>query len=216
MPHITFDRYKIDMGAKACDRLLSQFDNSTKGIQVFLGALIEQTQDLNNIELSVMMGRSLENAIGVQLDIIGRIVGIDRPVVDSDDVLWFTFDAGNESQYWDAEAGWWVSTAPTGLFAPVSDSVYRRFIVGKIFKNQVSGATVPEMISFIKIVFNVWSSVTPSVAPVEVMSVDISVENTIDPLYIPILSSVRSDSNVQNEYFLPIPAGVKLNSIIIV
>lgn len=213
MALITFDRYKIDMAAKTCERLLSQFDNSTKGIQTFLGAMVEQTQDLNDIELTVLMDRALENAVGVQLDIIGRIVGIERPLVDSDDILWFTFDAGNESQYWDAEAGWWISTAPVGLFTPVSDSIYRRFIVGKIFKNQVSGATVPEMISFIKIVFSVWSSVIPVA---EVMAVDIAVENTIDPLYIPILSSKRSDSTVQNEYFLPIPAGVRLNTIILI
>lgn len=208
---ITFDRYRIDTAAKACERLLSQFNNSTSGIQKFLNAMIEQTQSLNDIELTVLMDRTLESAHGVQLDIIGRIVGLDRPLVDSDDLLWFTWDATKTSQFWDT-GPWFLSTAPTGNFVPVSDSVYRRFIVGKIFKNQVSGGTIPEVIAFIRIVFKVWSSVVLS----GIMQVDILVQNTIDPLYIPLLDAIRSDSNVENEYFLPIPAAVEISSVILV
>lgn len=208
---ITFDRYKIDMATKACERLLSQFDNSKTGIQKFLNALVEQTQSLNDIELTVLMDRTLESAHGVQLDIIGRIVGLDRPLVDSDELIWFTWDATTTSQYWDT-GPWFISTAPVGDFVPVSDSVYRRFIVGKIFKNQVSGGTIPEVIAFIRIVFKVWSSVVLS----GIMQVDILVENTIDPLFVPLLDAIRSDSNVENEYFLPIPAAVEISSVILV
>lgn len=211
MTFITFDRYKIDMAEKACERLLSQFENSTNGIQRFLGAFVEQTQSLNDVELTVLMDRALENAIGVQLDIIGRIVGIDRPLVVGNDILWFQPDSQNEVQHWDSSSTWWVSTAPSGTdFVPVTDSIYKRFIVGKIFKNQVSGATVPELISFIRIVFSVWSSVLPGS---EIASVIVHVEDTIDPILIPALTAVRSDSNVQNEYFLPIASGVKLEAV---
>ncbi len=42
------------------------------------------------------------------------------------------------------------------------------------------------------------------------------VENTIDPLYVPLLNALRSDSNVQNDYFLPIPAGVKIINVTLV
>lgn len=66
----TFDQYKIDLSALACKRLLSQFDDSTDGIQNFINAFVEQTQDLNDIELTVLMKRALWKAQGVQLDII--------------------------------------------------------------------------------------------------------------------------------------------------
>lgn len=210
---ITFDRYRIDMATKACERLLSQFNNSKDGILTFLNSMVEQTQSLNDVELTVLMDRTLESAHGVQLDIIGRIVGQERPLVDSDELLWFTWDAPTTSQYWDT-GPWFLSTAPTGDFVPVSDSVYRRFIVGKIFKNQVSGGTIPEVISFIRIVFKVWSSVILS--NINVMEIEIKVENTIDPLYVPLLDAIRSDSNVENEYFLPIPAAVKISSVTLV
>ena len=134
---ITFDRYRVDQGAVACERILSQFNDSQKGIQAFLSAFIEQTQSLNDIELTVLMNRALLNAHGVQLDIIGRIIGQERPLVDGDSQTWFTWNAVQTEKYWDKGA-WYVSTAPTGTFVPVNDTIYRRFIVGKIFKNQVN------------------------------------------------------------------------------
>lgn len=209
MPFITFDQYKVDTIVLACQRLLTQYKDSV-GIQNFLAALTEQTQDLNDIEMTVFIGRCLENAIGVQLDIIGRIVGIERPVVSGEDILYFQWDA-EPAQYWDAESGWWISTAPESGNVPVSDGIYRRFIVGKIFKNQVTGGTIPEILAFIKIVFSVDASITP--VDGEMMAIDITVASTIDPSLVPLLSSRRGDDNVENEYFLPIPSGVRINDV---
>ena len=207
---ITFDRYRVNMIEKACVRLLSQFDDSVKGIQKFVNALVQQTQSLNDIELTVLMNRCLNFAAGVQLDIIGRIVGINRPTEDGDNILYFQWDA-TPPQYWDAESGWFVTNAPTAGFALVGDAEYRRFIVGKILKNQITGGTVPELLLFIRIVFSVESSIIPLIG--ETMAIDIVVQNTIDPKYIAVMESLRSDANVENEYFLPIPAGVRLNSV---
>lgn len=207
---ITFDRYRVNMIEKACVRLLSQFDNSVNGIQKFINALVQQTQSLNDIELTVLMDRCLNHAEGVQLDIIGRIVGINRPSEDGDAILYFQLDA-TEPQYWDAESGWFVTNAPTAGFALVGDDEYRRFIVGKILKNQVTGGTIPEILLFNQIVFAVDSGIIPVIG--EVMAIDIVVADTIDPKYIPVMESIRSDVNVENEYFLPIPAGVRLNSV---
>jgi hypothetical protein len=211
MPFITFDQYKLDMIALGQERLLSQYKDS-QGIQNFLAAMTKQTQDLNDIEQTVFLGRCLENAVGVQLDIIGRIVGLNRPVVAGDEILYFQFDS-TPAQNWDAQSGWWISTAPDTGNTPVSDAIYRRFIVGKIFKNQVTGGTIPEILVFIKIVFSVDASITP--ADGEVMAIDITVPSSIDPALVNLLSSIRSDDNVENEYFLPIPAGVRINDVIV-
>lgn len=205
---LTFDRYRINMVEKACVRLLSQFDDSVNGIQKFVNALVQQTQSLNDIELTVLFDRVLDNAAGVQLDIIGRIVGINRPSQDGEDILYFQWDA-TEPQYWDAEGGWYVTNASTSGFDLVGDDEYRRFIVGKILKNQVTGGTLPELLLFNKVVFAVDSGIIPVIG--EVMAIDIVVANTIDPKYIPIMESKVSNVNVENEYFLPIPAGVRLN-----
>lgn len=209
MSYIRFDQYKLDLIGLGQERLLSQYKNSV-GIQNFIAAMTQQTQDLNDIEQTVFLGRCLENAVGVQLDIIGRIVGLERPAVAGDEILYFQWDA-SPAQYWDAQSGWWISTAPTSGTVPVSDAVYRRFIVGKIFKNQVTGGTIPEILVFIKIVFSVDASITP--VDGEVMAIDIKVSSNIDPAVVGLLSAIRSDDNVENEYFLPIPAGVRINSV---
>lgn len=211
MSFITFDQYKVDTIALGQERLLSQYKDSV-GIQNFILSMTEQTQSLNDIEYTVFWGRCLENAVGTQLDIIGRIVGLTRPVVAGDEILYFQWDA-SPAQYWDADSGWWVSTGPVSGNTPVSDAIYRRFIVGKIFKNQVTGGTIPEILVFIKIVFSVDASITP--VDGEMMAIDITVPSSIDPALVGLLNAIRSDDNVENEYFLPIPAGVRINSVIV-
>lgn len=208
---IKFDQYRIDTITQGVDRLLSQYKNST-GIKNFLASMTEQTQDLNNIEMTVFIGRCLENAQGVQLDIIGRIVGIARPTVIGEEILYFQWDS-TPPQYWDSQSGWYVTNAPTTGYVPVSDAIYRRFIIGKIFKNQVTGGTIPEILAFIKIVFSVDASITP--VDGEVMAIDITVASDIDPSLVPLLDAVRSDDDVENEYFLPIPSGVRINDVIV-
>lgn len=53
-------------------------------IEKLVGVYIRQLQDLETATLEVLLLTRLENAVGVQLDLIGRIVGKDRGPSDDD------------------------------------------------------------------------------------------------------------------------------------
>jgi hypothetical protein len=57
--------------------LLSQFKDSTN-LKALLCALLDGVQDFDNACWQVLTERGLENAVGVQLDGIGQIVGLSR------------------------------------------------------------------------------------------------------------------------------------------
>jgi hypothetical protein len=210
---LTFDEFAIDMAALACERLPSQFEQSVDGIQPFIKAMTNQSQVLNDAEVSVMIGRTVEQAEGVQLDIIGRIVGQPRPLQDGAPILYFQWDS-TSPQAWDAESPWWVQNAPLTVLDFVPDIIYRKFIIGKIFRNHIFYCSKPEIMEFIRLTFSVESSIIDT--PGEAFCIDVEVEDTIDPLFVPWLSAFRTDSQVQFEYFLPIAAGVRLNSVTLV
>ncbi len=210
---LTFDNFVINTNELACQRLLSQFQQSVDGIQQFIKASTNQAQVLNDAEVSVMVGRTVEQAEGVQLDIIGRIVGQPRPLQAGAPLQYFQYDS-TPPQAWDAESPWFVTNAPLTTVSAVPDVIYRRFIIGKIFRNHIFYCSKPEIMQFIRLTFSVESSIIDT--PGEPFSIDIEVEDTIDPLFIPWLSAFRTDSQVQFEYFLPIAAGVRLNSVTLV
>lgn len=207
---LTFDEFKIDTAALACERLLSQFQQSVDGIQPFIKAMTNQTQVLNDAELSVMIKRTLEQAEGVQLDIIGRIVGQPRPLQAGAPIQYFQWDS-TPPQGWDAESPWWVQGAALNVLDAVPDIIYRSFIIGKIFRNHVFYCSTPEIMEFIRLTFSIESSIIDT--PGEPFAIDIEYDENIDPIFVPWLTAFRTDSQVQFEYFLPIAAGVRLNSV---
>lgn len=207
---LTFDEFKIDTAALACERLLSQFHQSVDGIQPFIKAMTNQTQVLNDAELSVMIKRTLEQAEGVQLNIIGRIVGQPRPLQAGAPIDYFQWDS-TPPQGWDAESPWWVQGAPLNVLDAVPDIIYRSFIIGKIFRNHVFYCSKPEIMQFIWLTCGVKSSIIDT--PGEPFAIDVKVDENIQDVYFPWLSTFRTDSQVQFEYFLPIAAGVRLNSV---
>lgn len=210
---LTFDEFKVDTATLACERLLAQFDQSVDGIQRFIKAITNQTQVLNDAEVSVMLGRTVEQAEGVQLDIIGRIVGQPRPLQPGQPIQYFQWDS-TPPQAWDAESPWFAQGAPLTVLDGIPDTLYRRFIIGKIYRNHIFYCSKPEIMQFIWLTFSVKSSIIDT--PGEPFAIDVEVEDTIDPLFVPWLTAFRTDSQVQFEYFLPIAAGVRLNSVTLV
>ena len=218
---LQFDNYKINMAEVACQRLLNQFSNSTKGIQPFLSALIEQTQSLNDAELTVFTGRTVRQAFGVQLDILGSILGMRRPYITTNNAneLWFTWD-GQPLQYWDR--GVWFQTGGTNITEqPIQDSYYRRLLLGKIVKNNVTGATLGELIWFNFVVFGVYTSAIDAIDttnPANPMhipaTIDIVVPDTMRQFERDLITSSLRTPYVYHEYFVPIPSTVSIRSLI--
>ena len=73
-----------DVIDKGIARLANQFKKSTK-FQEFLEVFLQQHQDLKASDLQLLNERYLDTAIGIQLDGIGKIVGLKRSNGLSDD-----------------------------------------------------------------------------------------------------------------------------------
>jgi len=70
--------------AQALALLIQQFQESTN-LRELLGSYVASVQDLEDTFIGLRDGRTLDNAVGDQLDGIGQIVGLDRAGLDDDD-----------------------------------------------------------------------------------------------------------------------------------
>lgn len=209
---ITFEQYRTDNQCQALARLLSQFNESKTGIQPFINALTQQTKDWNEITQTVFFGRFLEVARGVNLEVIGRIIGQDRPLVDGTEIVYFTPDstiAGNLGGTDTAPV--FVTNAPTAGLVLASDIVYRQYIKAKIFKNQVTGGSAPELKQFIKTGFGLEVSVQPAVG--ETLAIDLYISSDTPTSLVKLFMSKTSTTLVENSYYVPVPCCTRIASV---
>lgn len=68
----------------ALDRLLEQYKGKPQ-IEGVISSITAQIQDMENVAYSLIVGRAIATAEGVQLDLIGTIVGLARVSGQSDD-----------------------------------------------------------------------------------------------------------------------------------
>lgn len=141
----------------ARDRVTEAF----KGRVVFdkyLQLLILGQVEIQEALKQVMQLRSIDTAEGEQLDVIGRIVGQERELIDAEMLEYFGFDGYPESQsYGDLEntsTGGFYYSLGTPLTGSVllNDEQYRLFIKAKILKN-TTFATPEDFLGFVKFVF---------------------------------------------------------------
>jgi hypothetical protein len=157
-PFITEDYLEV---ARA--RYTEQFKNQLvfdKYVQLWLTSSTELQQALK----SLMQDRSVDTAYGVQLDIIGDIVGQPRVLFDTTLLKYFAlFDYPEAQSYGDLNDNslggprWDIDTALTGNTL-LNDEQYRLFIKAKILKNSTN-ATPDDMIKFVNFVFGASISV---------------------------------------------------------
>lgn len=156
----------IDYLAEARARYTEQFKydpNSGEGakvfdsyVQVLLGGKIE----LQEIFRQLMQERSLDTAVGVNLDNIGEIVGQDRELLSVDVLDYFGFsgqvNAGSFGSLTDPTIGamFYSLDSPKAGNVLLTDDIYRLFIKAKIFKNSMT-ATPEEFISAVMLIFGV-------------------------------------------------------------
>lgn len=139
------------------DRTTFAFEQSVvfdKYLQLFNAGVDEIQAALKQL----MQERSIDTAVGKQLDIIGDIVGQPRELVDSDFIPYFGFDGAFEAQSYgdlnDPKLGgyYWDYTQPLTGSVLLNDDQYRIFIKAKILKN-ITRATPEDVIHFISYVF---------------------------------------------------------------
>ncbi len=141
----------------ARDRVTWAFENKPVFDKYLQLILIEQ-QEVQQVLRQLMQDRSIDTAIGKQLDIIGDIVGQPRELVEADFIPYFGYEGAFEAQSYgdinNQSVGGYYYDITQNLAGNVllNDDQYRLFIKAKILKN-ITRATPEETIRFIKFVF---------------------------------------------------------------
>lgn len=119
----------------------NQYKNSPLLIAYFQALAVEM-DDLEAQALAVIQKRYFEGAEGIQLDIIGNIIGITREVVDFTQFIYFGFDPDPTAKTYDdggldlAQAGRFRSTEEAGdVTKLLSDGEFKAVLAAKILKN---------------------------------------------------------------------------------
>lgn len=125
-----------------------------KYLQLLLGGKIE----LQEVFRQLMQERSIDTAIGAQLDIIGEIVGQPRELIDTALLTYFAYLGYPNAQSFGDLDNTSLGGPYRGLNDPLagntllSDEQYRLFIKAKIIKNNTN-ATPNQILDFINFVF---------------------------------------------------------------
>lgn len=146
-----------DYLSEARGRVTEQFKDKLvfdKYIQLLLSVSEEQQLVLKDL----MQKRSIDTAQGVQLDIIGDIVGQPRTLLDTALLKYVAFDGYPEAQSFgdlndNSLGGYWYSLgAALSGNTLLNDEQYRLFIKAKILKNKTN-ATPNDFLEFVSFVF---------------------------------------------------------------
>lgn len=125
----------------------------------YLRLLIDGKGELQQVMSDVMTLRSIDTAVGVQLDIIGIIVGRPRGLVSAELFTYFGFDGatqgGSFGSITDPSIGapWYSIGAPTQRSREPSDEEYRIILKAKIIKNRTLSRP-EDVIEAYKFLFN--------------------------------------------------------------
>ena len=126
-----------------------------KYLQLLLGGKIE----LQEVFRQLMQERSIDTAVGAQLDIIGDIVGQPRELIDTALLTYFAYlgypDAESYGDLNDSSAGGFYRglNDPLAGNTLLNDDQYRLFIKAKIIKNNTN-ATPNQILDFLNFVFD--------------------------------------------------------------
>lgn len=156
----------------ARSRVTEQFKNKRiydKYLQMLLSGKVE----LQEVIKDTMQLRSIDTATGVQLDVIGEIVGRPRGLVTSEIFNYFGFEGALQGESFssttDPTVGgqWYSLDAPTGISRAPSDDEYRLILKAKIIKNRTL-ARPEDVISAYKFLFGASQVTIEEIAPAQV------------------------------------------------
>lgn len=199
---VNFDNIKQDLVNRGRSRLLSQFIRSELLVDL-LDALSQECQELYDSQINVLEQRTLDKAEGVNLDIIGELVGADKTLYDASLLPWFAPDI--EGREVDSAELWVVGAPVTGnLTAP--DKVWRKLILAKIFKNHLLYGSHAEIRWFVKMM----SNLKISFQNIGVCEVILVIPAGTSESQIRFLVSTIQNTSISYSFLLPIPAEVKL------
>lgn len=149
---------KINHKELAISRLATQFRKSTNLIS-YIRVLLIEADALEQVFCDLLEKRWIDTAEGVQLDILGAIVGQSREFIDAEIFDYFGFADNSQAQSFgsveDISLGGrfiFINESTTGI-RQLTDEEYRLFIRARISRNTTS-STPEDIIAQIRYIFN--------------------------------------------------------------
>jgi len=154
---------------QAIERLLNQYSDAPDE-QALITDIFARIEDSNDILNDLLTLRDIDSAEGVWLDILGAIVGVERPYKELSSDYIFTFKS-NPADPDDPDKAFYDPGGPTGGYYQsfeglrdpsgdlASDTDYRKLVKGKAIANHVIG-NIDDIGLFIQGGFGVVSEVT--------------------------------------------------------
>lgn len=195
----------------ARSRVTEQFKDKEvfdKYLQLLLGGKIE----LQEVFRQLMQERSIDTAVGAQLDIVGEIVGQPRELIDTALLTFFAFQGYPDAQsYGDLDNSslggpYYDINNPLAGNTLLTDEQYRLFIKAKIIKNSTN-ATPNQFMDFMRFVFGVDISVVVAEGNAEFT---ILLGKELSSFEKVLLTYVSYSSGYPSR-FIPKPIGVRVN-----
>lgn len=195
----------IDHKKQAVSRLAVQFSESTNFID-YITTLLTEADTLEEVFQSIIDERFIDTAIGVQLDVLGAIVGQPREFIGADIFGYFGFAvnpaSGSFGSLLDPSLGerFRILGEPITGIRILTDDEYRLFIRSKIIANKTL-STPEDIIAQISFLF----------ATEQVIFQDGDTEYTVS---IGRVLSSEEKSVLFNTDIVPKTAGVRVNYIV--
>lgn len=192
---------------RAFSRLLLQFRGSSV-LKNLLDAIVKEVQELQNSAEQVIAGRTAAEAVGEQLDALGRIVGQPREGVTYSESIWFAPDIA--AQNVDIAFSWVPGGYLFGCYSP-DDPTYRQLIEAKIFRNHGRYGSIPEIQQTFLVAFGAHLSFT-LVGPMEV---DVTVPLGTSTYALGAITNFKNNERVDHRGLLPWPATLRIRNVIV-
>jgi hypothetical protein len=142
---------------EARERSTEQFKNK-EVFDKYLQLLIDQQESIQQVFKDLIQKRSIDEATGATLDIIGEIVGQPRELISADLFDFFGFQgalkADTFGDFGQPAVGsrFYDFGTPLGGNVLLDDETYRLFIKAKILKNRTA-STPEEFLAFVNFLF---------------------------------------------------------------
>ncbi len=146
-----------DYLAEARDRVTEQFKEKDI-FDRYLQLLIDQQNSIQEVFKDLIQKRSIDEATGATLDIIGEIVGQPRELISADLFNFFGFQGALKADTFgdlglpQIGSKFYDFGMPLGGNVLLDDETYRLFIKAKILKNRTA-STPEEFLAFVNFMF---------------------------------------------------------------
>lgn len=200
---------EVDYLSQGRGRVTEQFKNKPV-FDAYLKLIMDSLNELQGVYKDLMQLRSIDTAVGAQLDLIGDIVGQPRTLVNYDAFPYFGFDGATAAQTFgttsDSTIGGLFRSVnqEEGAAAEVDDETYRFLIKARIIAN-TTRATPEAIISGINFVTG---NANTTLVEQPFAHITLEVQNNLTDFQAYFLKGLSDQGSI-----IPIPIGVTVDYV---